>query len=123
MVGGNNVDFSILDNQALINTLGDHVHAVEVLRTELQRRGYWVDARYNVNPIETLDTDHLLNIYKMMKNNAIRRAKNWDGVRAISWEECLADKPIYRYIHTEGISRNIRGSEFWPVPENDNDSV
>ena len=80
-------------------------------RSELHRRGWWVDAKYEVKEFHELDGEHLHSIYRFLKNRAMRNRSYQD------WQSALKAQDCYIHLFREASSRNLRGIRVWPTPE------
>jgi hypothetical protein len=112
MVGGN--DLAQYDDEALKATFQDTRQSVEHMRQELFRRGFWVDQKYIISEISSLNDDHLIAIIRMLKNNAVRKSRSWRGLRDKTWQAFICEHSAYPSLYNEAQTRNLPGASILP---------
>ena len=115
MAGGTGgVDYSAYDVEALKTTFQETRELLSNMRQEFCSRGYWVDAKYNINEIITLDDDHIVAILRMMKNKSINSSKYHKGLHDKTWQEFIVEHPAYTFLYAEAHVRNLPGAGTLP---------
>lgn len=115
MAGDNGgVDYTDYDVAALKTTFQETREILSNMRQELFSRGYWVDAKYKVNEIVTLEDDHIVAILRMMKNKSINQSKYWKGLHDKTWQEFIVEHPAYMFLQGEARARNLPGATTLP---------
>jgi hypothetical protein len=110
------IDYSAYDPETLKATFLETRERLGVLRHALQLKGYWIDAKYQMTPIDELEDTHIASILKMMKNRAILKAKNWKGLEEREWGSFIVEEPVYSFLFTEATDRNLPGINRFPKP-------